>query len=109
MTASMSDLKNLGDHRIIPNYDKTLVEICTDFIEYCVEKSDSLDILVRHWAPAPKRQRLDPDSPPQKMPTWVSLITGSAFGDPEAALQGRSNGDSLVGVSSRQHQKNYNA
>jgi hypothetical protein len=33
MTASMSDLKNLGDHRIIPNYDKTLVEICTDFIE----------------------------------------------------------------------------
>lgn len=109
MTASISDLKNLGDHRIIPNYDKTLVEICTDFIEYCVEESDSLDILVRHWAPAPKRQRLDPDSPPQKMPTWVSLITGSAFGDPEAALQGRSNGDSFVGVSSRQHQKNYNA
>jgi hypothetical protein len=109
MTASISDLKTLGDHRIIPNYDKTLVEICTDFIEYCVEKSDSLDILVRHWAPAPKRQLLDPDSPPQKMPTWVSLITGSAFGDAEAALQGRSNGDSFVGISSRQHQKNYNA
>jgi hypothetical protein len=109
MTASIADLKTLGDHRIIPNYDKTLVEICTDFIEYCVEKSDSLDILVRHWAPAPKKRVLDPDTPPQKMPTWVSLITGSAFGDPEAALQGRSNGDSFVGISSRQHQKNYNA
>lgn len=109
ITASITDLRKLGDHRIIPNYDKSLVEVCTDFVEYCVAKSDSLDILVRHWAPAPKRQPLDPDSPPQKMPTWVSLITGSAFGDPEAALQGRSNGDSFVGISSRQHQKNYNA
>ena len=109
MSPSATELKSFADHRITPNYDKTLVQICTDFIEYCVEKSDSLDILVRHWAPAPKRQFLDPDSPPQSMPSWVSLITGSAFGDPEAALQGRSNGDSLVGISTRQHQKNYNA
>jgi hypothetical protein len=37
------------------------------------------------------------------------LISNSAFGEPEAALEGRSNGDSLVGTSSRLHQKNYNA
>jgi hypothetical protein len=48
MTASISDLKMLGGHRIIPNYGETLVEICADFIEDCFEKSNSLDILVRH-------------------------------------------------------------
>jgi hypothetical protein len=90
------------DLRITPNYNKSLADLCTDFIEYCVEKSRSLDIICRHWAPVPKKGE-------PSMPSWVSLITGSAFGEPEAALQGRSNGDSLVGTPSRRHQKNYNA
>ncbi|KAG4435233.1 hypothetical protein IFR05_009288 [Cadophora sp. M221] len=101
----------LGDSRIVPNYDKSLAELCSDFIDYCVEKSESLDIICRHWAPVPKYQKqplltLNADL---VMPTWVSSIAGSAFGAPEAALQGRSNGDSLVGIPSRQHRKNYNA
>lgn len=103
----------VGDARIIPNYTKSLPEICSDFVDYCVEKSESLDIICRHWAPAPKGRRrsitaLTPETH-LSMPTWISLITGSAFGGPEAALQGRSNGDSLVGTPSRQHQKNYSA
>ncbi|KAL5330901.1 hypothetical protein ACEPPN_000427 [Leptodophora sp. 'Broadleaf-Isolate-01'] len=101
----------LGDPRIVPNYDKSLAELCSDFIDYCVEKSESLDIICRHWAPIPKDQKqpLLTLHAELIMPTWVSSIAGSAFGAPEAALQGRSNGDSLVGIPSRQHRKNYNA
>ncbi|KAH9211833.1 heterokaryon incompatibility protein-domain-containing protein [Leptodontidium sp. 2 PMI_412] len=90
----------LGDPRIVPNYDKSLAELCSDFIDYCVEKSESLDIICRHWAPIPKDQKqpLLTLHAELIMPTWVSSIAGSAFGAPEAALQGRSNGDSLVGI-----------
>jgi hypothetical protein len=42
------------DARVSPNYDKTLMEVYADFMEYCIEKSNSLDILCRHWAPLPK-------------------------------------------------------
>lgn len=103
-----SDFTTVKEHRITPNYDKTLAELCTDFIDYCVEKSGSLDIICRYWAPVAKGEwaELWKD---EYMPTWVSLISRSAFGEPEAALQGRSNGDSFVGTSSRQHHKNYNA
>ena len=102
-----SDLTTPKDPRITPNYDKTLAELCTDFIDYCVNTSKSLDIICRHWAPVAKHEWKDKWT--DTMPSWVSLISGSPFGEPEAALQGRSNGDSLVGTPSRQHQKNYNA
>lgn len=95
------------DPRITPNYDKTLADLCMDFIDYCIETSKSLDIICRHWAPVAKHEWKDLWT--DYMPSWVSLISGSPFGEPEAALSGRSNGDSLVGTPSRQHQKNYNA
>jgi hypothetical protein len=105
--------QTVGDHRITPNYDKSLADICTDFVDYCIEKSESLDIICRHWAPVAKgrRRSFTGTNTDQQvfMPTWISLISGSAFGTPEQRLQGRSNGDSLVGTPSRQHQKNYNA
>ena len=31
------------------------------------------------------------------MPSWVALLTQAPFGDPEMALNGRVNGNSLVG------------
>jgi hypothetical protein len=43
------------DDRIAPDYEKSLTDVCADFMEYCIETSDSLDILCRHWAPMPKR------------------------------------------------------
>jgi hypothetical protein len=89
-------------HNIIPNYGKSLADLFTEFIESCVNNSKSLDIICRNWAPVPK-----PGEP--VMPSWISLISSSAFGEPEAALQGRSNGDSFVGNPSRRHQKQYNA
>jgi len=86
------------DKRIEANYQKCLRDVCADFIEYCIENSNSLDILCRHWAPQPK-----PSSQSQivDMPSWILLITGHAYGSPKQLRKGRVNGDSFVGSSER--------
>ncbi|XMA15130.1 hypothetical protein WAI453_007921 [Rhynchosporium graminicola] len=98
------------DIRIVPNYKKSLMGVCADFIDYCVAKSECLDFICRHWAPVrdiiPPSHMVDTKL---EMPTWVTSIEGSAFGRPEAALQGRRGGDGLVGVPSRQNQRKYSA
>ena len=88
--------------RNILHYDASFPDLTTGFIECCIEKSRSLDMICRHRALKPK------EGGPY-IPSWVSLISKSAFGEPQAALQGRSNGDSLVGMPGRKHQKIYNA
>ncbi|CZR68976.1 uncharacterized protein PAC_18877 [Phialocephala subalpina] len=105
--------KPIRDPRITPNYVKPLFEIYSDFIDFCVEKSSSLDMICRHWAPGPREQRrsitaLSAESRPQ-MPTWISSITNSAFGGSELVLHGRDNGDNLVGIPNEHNHKNYNA
>jgi hypothetical protein len=104
------------DPRITPDYDKSLMDVCADFMEYCIEQSHSLDILCRQWAPPPRKKTwheiLQPGGESQteeKMPTWIPSIKGNAFGGPEDALRGRLNGDSFVGTLERQNQQHYNA
>jgi Heterokaryon incompatibility protein (HET) len=104
------------DPRITPDYDKCLVDVCADFMDYCIEKSQSLDIICRHWAPLPQeqteREKLRPSAIPEEveiLPTWIPSIRGHAFGTPEDALQGRSNGDSFVGTMERPNQQHYNS
>lgn len=94
--------------RLQPDYRKSVVEVYRDFIRYCVDTSGSLDIICRCWAPIERRSAvLNPartsnkrEEKPKlkvKMPSWVALLTKSPFGSPEQALNGRINGDSLVG------------
>jgi hypothetical protein len=106
------------DHRIAPDYDKSLTDVCADFMEYCIEKSQSLDILCRHWAPKPKKptplQKLELDKAGrveeiEEMPTWIPSIDGHAYGGPLDVLKGRKNGDSLVGCHERQNHQHYHA
>jgi hypothetical protein len=106
------------DDRVTPDYDKTLTDVYADFMEYCIEKSDSLDILCRHWAPLPKelttRQRFVLFKKGQKeekemLPTWIPTIDGHAYGGPLGVLGGRKNGDCLVGGLGRLNQQEYNA
>jgi hypothetical protein len=101
--AVLSLAKDEPGHKIIPDYSKDLAEVCTDFIKSCVESSGSLDIICRHWAPIKK----DFGHPKySNFPSWIPCISGSAFGAPEDALNGRANGDSFVGDPGR---CNYNA
>jgi hypothetical protein len=106
------------DSRIAPDYDKSLTDVCADFMEYCIETSQSLDILCRHWAPRPKKptklQKLkllkaNRKEERETMPSWIPSIEGHAFGGPQGVLNGRKNGDSFVGSLTRQNQQYYNA
>jgi hypothetical protein len=103
------------DNRLIPDYDKRLMDVLADFMEYCIETSGSLDILCRHWAPRPKKlnalEKLQVEKNggkvDDKMPSWIPSIEGHAYGGPLGRLRGRSNGDSFVGGHARY--KQYNA
>lgn len=106
---------NIDGRYIKADYQKTAIEVYRDFTRFCVERSKSVDIICRHWAPAKKRPlesaRLNRTKSQKngliaKIPSWVPTLTGSPFGDPEAALNGRLNGDSFVGHPDR---KPYNA
>ena len=112
----------MEDARIAPDYTKSLFDVYADFIDYCIEKSQSLDILCRYWAPLPKpsveealksgdtgRRVRTKEELKQEMPSWVPFIEKSAFGEPQGVLGGRMNGDSLVGGPERKGQKPYNA
>ena len=46
-----------GDIRISPDYDKSIIDVYADFMDYCIETSNSLDILCRHWAPTPRKRQ----------------------------------------------------
>ncbi|CAG8971448.1 hypothetical protein HYALB_00002031 [Hymenoscyphus albidus] len=106
------------DPRLLPDYkNKCLLDVYTDFIAYCIEKSSSLDILLRHWAPDGKREKkkryFTPENKTEEeeedLPTWIPLIHKSSYGTPSRRPGGRRNGDSFVGTAFRSSQKNYNA
>jgi len=107
------------DDRIAPDYEKSLMDVYADFMEYCVETSKSLDILCRHWAPMQKRltkrQKLQliiegrEEEKKEHMPTWIPSIEGHVYGKPLGVFEGRKNADSLVGGVERQYQQHYRA
>ena len=101
-----------------PNYTSSAIEVYRDFTRYCTQESGSIDIICRHWAPVGRSMSATTDpirlkskkKPKQKViaiiPSWVPKLTGSPFGNPGDGLNGRSNGESLVGDPDR---KRYNA
>ncbi|KAN0102657.1 Heterokaryon incompatibility protein (HET) domain containing protein [Hyaloscypha variabilis] len=112
------------DSRIAVDYDKSWRDTCAGFMEYCIERSKSLDILCRHWAPGPGTRTLEEDDNPgsggdvetqddiaeeEPMPSWILPIDGHGYGGPNGVHNGRINADSLVGGFERENKQYYNA
>lgn len=104
------------DPRLSPEYKmKCLLDVYTDFIAYCIDKSQSLDILLRHWAPDGKKEKKArffikrEEEEEEELPTWIPLLQKSSYGTPSRRPGGRKNGDSFVGTPFRTSHKNYNA
>ena len=105
-------------NKLVPDYKKSIIEVYKDFTDYCVSTSDSIDIICRHWAPAEpsksatlgnvriQRKKKEEKQIEMSMPSWVPLLTDSAYGAPHQDQRSRVNGDSLVGHPDR---KCYNA
>ena len=72
------------DQRLSPDYSKKYTDAFADFMDYCIETSQSLDILCRHWAPEPWRMsRLELLRTEEKrreeeipVPTWIPSVSG---------------------------------
>jgi hypothetical protein len=90
------------DFRIIPDYRKTLLDVYADFIDYCIETSQSLNVICRYWAPLPRplsrneglkqsQQLISSLELQTKMPSWIPF-------KPYSYVGGGVLGDSLVGV-----------
>ena len=99
------------------DYQKDMLQVFTDFIAFCVHRSDSLDIICRKWAPSRRikrirvadRPRYRGRAPPLEeihLPSWIGLLKDSAFGLPNVVPPSRVAGNSIVDSSLRER---YNA
>jgi len=90
--------------QITADYKRSVRDLYSEFIEFCVQTSDCLDIICRHWAPPV----VDVFDMPINMPTWISSLSKSPFGLPQET-QGRQNGENFVRCFGRDARKRYNA
>lgn len=88
-----------------PDYDKDLIDVYTDFLEWVVSSTHSIDIICRHWAiperTQPRGWKAQKPFKLRTLPSWTQTSSNSIRGP-----SGRINGDSIVGRAGR---KVYNA
>jgi hypothetical protein len=98
-----------GMESLKPDYTKSVLEVYSDFVMYCVRTLGSLDIILRAWAPVKRASwhetLIDPDLR-FAVPSWISVLESLPFGDPKLKLKSRMNADALVGGPSH---RTYNA
>ncbi|KAI1109288.1 heterokaryon incompatibility protein-domain-containing protein [Nemania sp. NC0429] len=86
-----------------PDYEKNLLEVYTDLLEWVVCSTASLDIMCRQWAtpertaPAGRKNATSLVT----LPSWIQTIDTSTWGARDQRFNGRLNGDSLVGKAER--------
>jgi hypothetical protein len=88
--------------RIYADYSRSILDVYADFVDYCLLKESSLDIICRTWAYWPIGGS---DESVPRCPSWIGLARNSAYGPP-VGLNGHINGQSLVGKPS---EKTYDA
>jgi hypothetical protein len=97
--AAAALLKPLQDKIITVDYQKSIFEVCKDFVAFVTGRSRSLDIICRPWAPPGEEYGL---------PSWICTRAGLAFERGEDHKYFRVGPDPLVGTPSL-GRKIYNA
>ena len=99
--AAAAFLKPLQDKLITVDYDKSVFEVCKDFVAFSIGRSRSLDIICRPWAPYNPGEDYD-------LPSWVCTRASLAFERGDDHKYYRVAADPLVGTPSL-GRKIYNA
>ncbi|KAF7541033.1 hypothetical protein G7054_g954 [Neopestalotiopsis clavispora] len=84
------------------DYNKPVTEVFTDFLEFAIRRSKTIDIICYPWAP-------DPAQGEPKLPSWICPLSRAPFNrasDQEAYI--RASADPLVGYSGH-GPRSYNA
>ncbi|KAH8745623.1 heterokaryon incompatibility protein-domain-containing protein [Hyaloscypha finlandica] len=114
-------LGTFTERKLYPvHYDLPYEDVCSHFIQFCLEHSESsraLDIICRPWALAPTGFNARNPSAPSvvssvSLPSWIPQLSGAPFEMmPQAGMDvmkmGRKNADPLVGLPILQ--RNYDA
>lgn len=91
----------------VPDYTIDLLDVYTNFVKWCIQENNSLDIICRHWALPEIKKELDAFYPRLVvLPSWIKTVRGSAYGSLREGFGGRRTGDSFVGTPEDRH---YNA
>lgn len=82
------------------DYKKSFFEVCKDFLNWTMTRSDSLDIICRPWAPTRTKETL---------PSWIPTLAQLAFKPDSRGVRTRVKADPLVGMPGIGKKRNYNA
>ena len=95
-------------HLVVPNYQKTLLEVYLDFVKWVTISTKSIDIICRHWAIPEKLERerdlFYPDL--SVLPSWIQQLPNVSFHNTGGSSTHRIIGRSFVGVPGKRF---YNA
>jgi hypothetical protein len=94
----IKELQRVKDEAYPVDYNKTFFEACKDFLSFTIQKSKSLDMVCRPWAPDTGEQ----------FPSWIRTLSGVAFRAGFNKIHSRVNADTLVGLPATGKRK-YNA
>ena len=102
MSKESSMLEAGEEHEIEPpkvDYGKSLLEVYTDFLEWVVYSSNSLDVLCRQWAipQKPLKGGGASQTPLAVLPSWIQCVPGSPWSLEKKDPSIRITGDSIVG------------
>ncbi|KAI9665104.1 MAG: hypothetical protein M1821_006552 [Bathelium mastoideum] len=86
-TQVVSRLMRLSKHnRIVVDYKRSIFDVCKEFLKFAIDRSRSLDILCRPWAPRDA-----------SLPSWIPRLDNNPFGISQHGVHRRVNADPLVG------------
>jgi len=89
-------------HSILVDYNADTFDVFSQFLDFAISRSRSLDIICHPWAPEPSRGAL-------ALPTWIPQLSNAPFEKrPGQNAYGRVRADSLVGTPGL-GPRNYNA
>ena len=91
-------LKSAVLDRYPVDYVKPFFDVCKDFMSFTFEKSESLDMICRPWAPARVAD----------LPSWITSLNKSAYRPATDQINSRVNADTFVGLPAN-GKRNYNA
>ena len=89
------------------DYQRNILQVLTDFVAFSIDRSNSLDIICRKWAPN-RRAKVSRVADRARyregwslleeihLPSWIGLLKDSAYGIPHVGPQVRVAGNSLV-------------
>ena len=78
-------LESIRAKRITVDYKKSVFEVCRDFLAFTINRSHSLDMICRPWAPDDNM-----------LPSWIPRLSGKAFRLSTNKTYRRVNADPLV-------------